>query len=100
MAESVLPQLRNREGHGYVNIDSYLISQDIVRLQGAWSAVGNLTPLQSEYESRKGIFTAWRLDEKEKMISLGKLLLLFHYEEAATSRNVLLSYQSILKYNT
>lgn len=37
------------------------------------------------------IFTAWRLDEQEKMISLGKLLLLFHCEEVATSRNVLLS---------
>lgn len=68
-----------------------------MRLRGVWSAVGNLTPLQTEHESRKGIFTAWRLGEQEKMISLGKLLLLFHYEEADTSRNALLSYQSILK---
>lgn len=73
-----------------MNAESYLISQDTVRLRGAWSAVGNLTPLQSEHESEEGIFTAWRLGEQEKMISLEKLLLLFHSEEVATSRNVLL----------
>lgn len=74
-----------------MNAEPYLIFQDIVRLRGAWSALGNLTPLQSEHESKKGVFTVWRLGEQEKMISLGKLLLLFHYEEVATSRNVLLS---------